>query len=129
MDLPPFLLPRESINQSIALIFKSFFLMELIHQLFRRVVCQQEHRNNKKEIPTDQLLKTSVQLTHIVVNCTLALSGIYYWYGASRPRWEDTSFFDRWTGFQDLTFFGCIMISYNVWSSYASWVRVIILWL
>lgn len=119
MDLPPLLLPKNAIYQSVAIICLSFISIEIIHQLFRRRAATD---NNKSSSEQQQLYnKTSVQLTHIVVNFTLAILGIFTWFGPQGPpRWEDCSLLDRWTGFQQYNVFGNIMISYNVWSSYAS---------
>jgi hypothetical protein len=106
--------------------------MEIIHQLFRRraaaavVVTSSSSTSSTSHDQQQQQLvyyKTAVQLTHLVVNCTLAAAGLYCWYGPAStrpPRWEDCSLLDRWTGFQQFAYFSNIMISYNVWSSYAS---------
>ncbi len=124
MDLPPLLLPKQSLYQNGANIFLSLISIEVIHQIFRRRAVEVSRVTASKE---QQLhYKTAVQLTHLAVNITLAVIGIYCWYGPVRPpRWEDCSLLDRWTGFQQYSFFGNIMISYNVWSSYASWVRYV----
>jgi hypothetical protein len=123
--LPPLLLPEKALYNNAANICLSLISIEAIHQIFRRrafIVSKANPCNEQQQLQA--YYKTSVQLTHLAVNFTLAAIGIYCWYGPVRPpRWDDCSLIDRWTGFQQYSFFGNIMISYNVWSSYASWVR------
>lgn len=115
MELPPLLLPQASLYQSTSIICASLISMEVLHQLFRRH-CQQLKCSEQQQLMYN---KTAVQFTHLAVNCILALSGLYCWYKQT-PHWNDCSLIQRWTGFQNFSFFGNIMISYNVWSSYAS---------
>jgi len=119
MELPPLLLPKASLYQSTLIICASLISMEVLHQLLRRH-CQPNQCSEQQQLMYN---KTAVQFTHLAVNCILALSGLYCWY-TQTPHWNDCSLLQRWTGFQNFSFFGNIMISYNIWSSYASRVRV-----
>jgi hypothetical protein len=121
--LPPLLLPEKALCNNAANICLSLIFIEVIHQMFRRRASMVSKSNSCDEQRQQAYYKTAVQLTHLAVNFTLAAVGTYCWYGPVRPpRWDDCSLIDRWTGFQQYSFFGNIMISYNIWSSYASWV-------